>query len=243
MICVKRAGLWLACLCLGAGVASAQQDSGEAAEPALAPAVETTEREASADKTPPDAAADETADGGADAAADETDDGTPDATADETAGEAAAKPGFGPGMTRPAGKDLDAPDFEISFAKYFASLAVILLLVVVFFYALRRFGRRVGVGGYGSLQVIARQQLDAKNTLVLTRVHDEEFLLAVGPNGTTLLTRCASLDDPATDADGALSGDGESGGEPAEPSSPAGLAARLSGLFNKAPLQPGGRQP
>ncbi|MEN9360752.1 MAG: Flagellar biosynthesis protein FliO [Verrucomicrobiota bacterium] len=79
--------------------------------------------------------------------------------------------------------------------KTFLGLAFILGLIAAMAWALRRWGRRLGVApGQGEMRINGRITLDAKNSLVLVRVHEEELLLAVGPNGTTSLARYALID-------------------------------------------------
>ena len=80
-------------------------------------------------------------------------------------------------------------------AKTCVGLGFILALIAVMAWALRRWGRRLGVApGQGEMRINGRITLDAKNSLVLVRVHEEELLLAVGPNGTTSLARYALID-------------------------------------------------
>ncbi len=105
-----------------------------------------------------------------------------------------SKPMFGPGITSSKNDRLKKPEVDISMWKYMLSLLLVLGLIAFFFFGLKKLTRKLGGGGYGSLQVVRRLQLDGKNYLVMVKFHEEEILLSVGPNGTNLISRNASLD-------------------------------------------------
>ncbi|MCH2205620.1 MAG: flagellar biosynthetic protein FliO [Lentisphaerales bacterium] len=82
------------------------------------------------------------------------------------------------------------------------SLAAVIGLIVLIFYILKKVNHKVyNNGGVNPLRVFSRLPLDGKNYLTLVRVYEEEFLLSVGPNGTTVVARYALIDKEDGDND------------------------------------------
>jgi len=114
----------------------------------------------------------------------------------------ARSPGkFGPGVTKLESTDsmmsLGIPIWRIL-------LAIVMLggLMWLFFFGLKRFGRRFsGDEKSLSIRIVSRQGLDAKNSLVMVRVYEEDLLLGVGPNGVNLLSRFMSIDGSSAEED------------------------------------------
>ncbi|NQZ69263.1 MAG: flagellar biosynthetic protein FliO [Lentisphaeria bacterium] len=105
-----------------------------------------------------------------------------------------SKKRFGPGVTK-IEKKKASQSLGISMGRYFLSMLIILLLIGGFFYGLKKFSNKVsGQSGYGSMNVQQRLVIDGKNTLVLVKVHEEEMLLATGPQGTRLISKFATID-------------------------------------------------
>ena len=82
------------------------------------------------------------------------------------------------------------------------SLAAVIGLIVLIFYVLKKVNNKVyNNGKVNPLRVFSRLPLDGKNYLTLVRVYEEEFLLSVGPNGTTVVARYALIDKEDEDND------------------------------------------
>ncbi|MCM8534735.1 MAG: flagellar biosynthetic protein FliO [Lentisphaeraceae bacterium] len=76
------------------------------------------------------------------------------------------------------------------------SLAAVIGLILLIFYAIKKINNKVYVGNKNNpLRVFSRMPLDNKNYLTLVRAYEEEFLLSVGPNGTTVVARYAIIGD------------------------------------------------
>lgn len=76
------------------------------------------------------------------------------------------------------------------------SLSAVIGLILLIFYALKKVNNKVyNNGSKNPLRVFSRLPLDGKNYLTLVRVYEEEFLLSVGPNGTTVVARYALIEN------------------------------------------------
>jgi flagellar biogenesis protein FliO len=82
------------------------------------------------------------------------------------------------------------------------SLAAVIGLIVLIFYILKKVNGRIYTNGKNNpMRVFSRLPLDNKNYLTLVRVYEEEFLLSVGPNGSTVVARYALIDQEKNDDD------------------------------------------
>lgn len=86
------------------------------------------------------------------------------------------------------------PDAASGLAKACASLAVILAVIMGIYYALRKFSKQIGIQSKDNpIRVHSKQMLDSKTSLYLIRVYEDEFLISVGPNGSSNIARYALI--------------------------------------------------
>jgi len=118
---------------------------------------------------------------------------------DQTAAPAAkAKKKFGPGVTRlgsdrPASLGSGVP--SVSALRIFLSLALLAAVMGGAFYLLKKASKKIsGHTSDSVLRVVGRAQLDSKSFVAMLRSREQEFLVAVGSNGVTLLGRFAVID-------------------------------------------------
>ena len=89
------------------------------------------------------------------------------------------------------------------------SLSAVIGLILLIFYALKKVNNKVySNGNKNPLRVFSRLPLDGKNYLTLVRVYEEEFLLSVGPNGSTVVARYALIENEEGDNITSVSTDG-----------------------------------
>lgn len=102
---------------------------------------------------------------------------------------------FGPGITKPKdGEEINS--MGISPWRGLLGLTLIAALLGVFFYFLKRLGRKFTGTDAGAMTVKSRLQLDSKNSIVIVKAYDEEFLIGVGSNGVNLISRFMPIDSP-----------------------------------------------
>ena len=75
------------------------------------------------------------------------------------------------------------------------SLAAVIGIIMIIFSLLKKYNSKfLNTGKDNPIRVCNRAVIDGKNYLTLVRVHEEELLLAVGPNGTNLIARYALIE-------------------------------------------------
>ena len=93
------------------------------------------------------------------------------------------------------------------------ALAAVIGVILLIFSILKKVnGRLNNTGLENPLRVKNKLMIDSKNYLALVRVYEEELLVSVGPNGTTLLTRYALVekeDAEGTDFENILNSEGK----------------------------------
>ena len=93
------------------------------------------------------------------------------------------------------------------------ALAAVIGVILLIFAILKKVnGRLNNTGLENPLRVKNKLMIDSKNYLALVRVYEEELLVSVGPNGTTLLTRYALVekeDAEGTDFENILNSEGK----------------------------------
>ena len=144
---------------------------------------------------------------------------------------------FGPGMKKEDSKKEDS-GIKISLFRYVISIIVVIILIGGTFYALKKVSNKIQGKGYGSLMVNQRLQLDAKNSLYLVQVHEEEVLIAVGPRGSKVLSKYDALETAAND-DEDDDQDSLTGLERSRSKTPKVIPKSLMKFYqNKPPLRP-----
>ena len=84
----------------------------------------------------------------------------------------------------------DKPAVEFPLARMIVGALTVFGLLVVAVVLLKKYGGKLGVGNLSNIITIkARQQLDQKNSLVVAKVFEDEYVLGVGQNGVTLLAK------------------------------------------------------
>ena len=105
---------------------------------------------------------------------------------------------FGPGITklgsdRPVSIGSGTPN--VSALRIFLSLALLAAVMGGAFYLLKKASKKIsGQTSDSVLRVVGRAQLDQKSFVAMLRSREQEFLVAVGSNGVTLLGRFAAID-------------------------------------------------
>ncbi len=93
------------------------------------------------------------------------------------------------------------------------ALAAVIAVILLIFSILKKVnGRLSNTGSENPLRVKNKLMIDSKNYLALVRVYEEELLVSVGPNGTTLLTRYALVEKEeaeGTDFENILNSEGK----------------------------------
>ena len=99
---------------------------------------------------------------------------------------------FGPGVTKPkediSGLGVDA---------WRLWLVVLFLCAMLggMLYVLRKYGRGILPSNHAEIiKVKAKIQLDAKNSVAVLRIYDEEYVIGAGADGVRLLTRLMPID-------------------------------------------------
>lgn len=86
------------------------------------------------------------------------------------------------------------PDAAVGLAKACGSLAIILIVIMTIYYFLRKFSKQIGIQSKDNpIRIHSKQMLDAKTSLYLIRVYEDEFLISVGPNGSNNIARYALI--------------------------------------------------
>lgn len=100
-------------------------------------------------------------------------------------------------LGRSSGESQAPPSSQprVSNSRYIASIIITLFLAVGTLFALRRFRSRFPhLVPTSTMAIRAKLPLDARNSLVLVEVHEQEFVLGVGSHGVSLICRRSAAD-------------------------------------------------
>lgn len=117
-----------------------------------------------------------------------------------------SKPGtFGPGVTTTAAPE-GVNSLGIAAWRMWALLVVLAGMLAGLFYILRKYGRGVMPGGSAEIMSVkAKIQLDARNSVTVLKIYEEEFVVGAGTEGVRLLARLMPIDgveaEPPVDDD------------------------------------------
>ncbi|MCM8529468.1 MAG: flagellar biosynthetic protein FliO [Lentisphaeraceae bacterium] len=93
------------------------------------------------------------------------------------------------------------------------SLAAVIAIILIIFSVLKKVnGRLNNIGTDNPLRLNSKLVIDNKNYLALVRVYEEEILISVGPNGSTMLSKYALVDKEdaeGTDFESVLNREGQ----------------------------------
>ena len=99
---------------------------------------------------------------------------------------------FGPGVTRP--KD-NITGIGIETWRLWLVVIVLIGMLGGMFYVLRKYGRGILPGGGAEIiKIKAKVQLDAKNSVSVLRIYDEEYVVGAGAEGVRLLSKLMPID-------------------------------------------------
>ncbi len=99
---------------------------------------------------------------------------------------------FGPGVTK---TDNPMQTIGIQSWRIWTVMIIMLLMLAGMFYVLKRFGRGILPNSDAQiLNVKAKIQLDARNSVAILRIYDEEYVVGTGANGVNLLTKLLPID-------------------------------------------------
>lgn len=94
------------------------------------------------------------------------------------------------------------------------SLAAVIAIILLIFSVLRKVNSKFNnVGAENPMRIHSKLVVDSKNYLALVRVYEEEILISVGPNGSTMLAKYALVDKEdaeGTDFESVLNNEGKS---------------------------------
>jgi len=104
---------------------------------------------------------------------------------------------FGPGVTKP--KE-DITGLGVDAWRLWLVVIVLAAMLGGMLYILRKYGRGILPSNNADIiKVKAKIQLDAKNSVAVLRIYDEEYVIGAGGNGVTLLTRLMPIDGLETE--------------------------------------------
>ena len=89
-------------------------------------------------------------------------------------------------------------------------MLIILLMLAGMFYVLKKFGR--GILPNSSAQIItvkSKIQLDARNSVAVLRIYDEEYVIGAGTNGVNLLAKLLPIDGVESELEDYIPPEGE----------------------------------
>ncbi len=83
----------------------------------------------------------------------------------------------------------------IPLAKTISGILIVFGFIAVIVIVMKKYGNKFGIGNFANniVTVKARQQLDAKNSISVVKVYEDEYVLAVGNNGVTLLSKLTPI--------------------------------------------------
>ena len=94
------------------------------------------------------------------------------------------------------------------------ALAAVIGVILILFSIVKKVNGRIGnTGTDNPLRIKNKMMIDSKNYLALVRVYEEEILISVGPNGTSMLAKYALVDKEeaeGTDFESVLNSEGKS---------------------------------
>ena len=84
---------------------------------------------------------------------------------------------------------------QIPLAQTISGILVVFGFIVVIVIIMKKYGKKLGIGNFANniITVKARQQLDAKNSVSVIKVYEDEYVLGVGANGVTLLSKLTPI--------------------------------------------------
>ncbi|MCM8539190.1 MAG: flagellar biosynthetic protein FliO [Lentisphaeraceae bacterium] len=93
------------------------------------------------------------------------------------------------------------------------SLAAVIAIILLIYSVLKKVNSKfVNIGSENPLRLNSKLIIDNKNYLALVRVYEEEILISVGPNGSTMLSKYALVDKEeaeGTDFESVLNKEGQ----------------------------------
>ncbi|UDQ96626.1 flagellar biosynthetic protein FliO [Lentisphaerota bacterium WC36G] len=92
-----------------------------------------------------------------------------------------------------AKEPISSPDLPISQAV--VAILIIFGFIGAVYVIIRKYGSKMGIGNFANniITVKARQQLDAKNAVSVIKVYEDEYVVGVGINGITLLSKLTPI--------------------------------------------------
>lgn len=115
---------------------------------------------------------------------------------------------IGPGVSPGAGQS--AIGLDVAQWRVWAVMLIILLMLAGMFYVLKKFGR--GILPNSSAQIItvkSKIQLDARNSVAVLRIYDEEYVIGAGTNGVNLLAKLLPIDGVESELEDYIPPEGE----------------------------------
>ena len=115
---------------------------------------------------------------------------------------------IGPGVSPGAGES--AIGLDVAQWRVWAVMLIILLMLAGMFYVLKKFGK--GILPSSNAQIItvkSKIQLDARNSVSVLRIYDEEYVIGAGSNGVNLLAKLLPIDGVESELEDYIPPEGE----------------------------------
>ena len=84
---------------------------------------------------------------------------------------------------------------EIPLGQTISGILAVFVFIVIIVIIMKKYGNKLGIGNFTNniITVKARQQLDSKNSVSVIKVYEDEYVLGVGANGITLLSKLTPI--------------------------------------------------